>query len=207
MKLAMNLPRIVVAGTHSGVGKTTIATGIMLALQRRGLRVQAFKIGPDFIDPTFHHAATGRPSHNRDAPKTNSAEHVRIGIARDRAFCFYYEDNLNLLREFGAELVEFSPIEDSQLQPKLHGICLGGGYPELHAEALSANASMRSAIALFIASDTPVYAECGGLLYLTEAIVDSESRAWPLGSYVHLHFLSCPSFAEAFVRRCGEFSQ
>jgi cobyrinic acid a,c-diamide synthase len=450
----MSPSRIVIAGTHSGVGKTTVATGIMAALHRRGLRVQGFKVGPDFIDPTFHEAATGRPSHNLDGwmlsretnldlfsragadadvaviegvmglfdgktspslsgttaemaiwldaavvlvvdaaamagsvaavvhgfdtlvpelqlsavvcNKVASAKHygylrdaitarcrpallgylprdagfsiperhlglhlahealtedrlarlaawveshldldrleglpchalsvrpnlpetqpaaaasrparTRIGIARDAAFCFYYHDNLELLRAHGAELVEFSPLADRALPPGLDGIYLGGGYPELHAEALSANDSMRTAIAEFVASDAPVYAECGGFMYLTEAIVDAEGRSWPMagifptqarmqkrlaklgyvevencepdgwlapgecarghefrysvidpmpetigrvykdpaegyrvrsvvGSYVHLHFLSCPSFAERFVRDCAQ---
>ena len=446
----MSTPRIVVAGTHSGVGKTTVATGIMAAFRRRGLRVQGFKVGPDFIDPTFHHAATGRPSHNldgwmlsreanldvfaraiddadvaiiegvmglfdgkstpslsgttaemaiwldaavilvldaaamagsaaaivhgfdtlvpefrlsavvcnkvasekhygylrdaitarcrpaligylpRDAnfsiperhlglhladealtedrlrqlaewieshldldrllelsarPKlaltplkepAQKPKHVRIGIARDAAFCFYYHDNLELLRTLGAELIDFSPIADRTLPPGLDGIYLGGGYPELHAEALSANESMRAAIVEFAANDAPVYAECGGFMYLTRAIVDAEGRSWPmggifptsarmqkrlaklgyievenceaegwlapgecarghefrysiidpmpeticrvyrepaegyrvrsvLGSYVHLHFLSCPSFAEKFVHDCAHW--
>jgi cobyrinic acid a,c-diamide synthase len=447
----MSVPRIVVAGTHSGVGKTTVTTGIMAALHRRGLRVQGFKVGPDFIDPTFHHAATGRPSHNldgwmlsretnleifarathdadvaviegvmglfdgkgssslagslsgttaemaiwldaavvlvldasamagsaaaivhgfdtlvpqlqlaavvcnkvasdkhygylrdaitaycrpaplgylpRDAsftiperhlglhlasetvnedrldrlakwieshldldrllrlgapheipatpPKAaRASESVRIGIARDAAFCFYYYDNLELLRALGAELIEFSPVADHMLPPDLNGIYIGGGYPELHAEALSANEPMRAAIAEFAASDAPVYAECGGFMYLTQAIVDLAGRSWPmagifptsarmqkrlaklgyievenseaggwlsgecarghefrysvidpmpetvrrvykdpaegyrvqsvLGSYVHLHFLSCPAFAEHFVSDCAQ---
>src|SRR5579864_1745306 len=446
----MSTPRIVVAGTHSGVGKTTVATGIMAAFRRRGLRVQGFKIGPDFIDPTFHHAATGKPSHNLDgwmlSRETNLAlfdgavndadvaviegvmglfdgktapslagttaemaiwldaavvlvldaaamagsaaaivhgfdtlvpefrlpavvcnkvasekhygylrdaitarcrpaligylprdanfsiperhlglhlahealtedrlrqlaewieshldldrllelsarpklaltprkepaqkpKHVRIGIARDAAFCFYYHDNLELLRTLGAELIDFSPIADRTLPPGLDGIYLGGGYPELHAEALSSNESMRAAIVEFAANDAPVYAECGGFMYLTRAIVDAERRSWPmaeifptsarmqkrlaklgyievenceaegwlapgerarghefrysvidpmpeticrvyrepaegyrvrsvLGSYVHLHFLSCPSFAEEFVHDCARW--
>ena len=453
----MSVPRIVVAGAHSGVGKTTVTTGIMAALHRRGLRVQGFKVGPDFIDPTFHYAATGRPSHNldgwmlsretnldifaraihdsdvaviegvmglfdgkgspslagplsgslsgttaemaiwldaavvlvldasamagsaaaivhgfdtlvprlqlaavvcnkvashkhysylrdaitaycrpallgylpRDASFTIPERHlglhlasetltvdrlsrlaewieshldldhllqlgarqetpatppkaaresnsVRIGIARDAAFCFYYHDNLELLRTLGADLIEFSPVADRVLPPDLDGIYLGGGYPELHAEALSANEPMRAAIAEFAASDAPVYAECGGFMYLTKAIVDVSGRSWPmagifptsarmqkrlaklgyievenceaggwlspgecarghefrysvidpmpetvrrvykkpaegyrvrsvLGSYVHLHFLSCPTFAEHFVRDCARW--
>lgn len=444
----MSAPRIVVAGTHSGVGKTTVATGIMAALHLRGLRVQGFKVGPDFIDPTFHHAATGRPSHNLDGwmlsraanleifastvcdadvaviegvmglfdgksglslsgttaemalwldaavvlvidaaamagsaavvvhgfdtllpelalsavvcNKVAGAKHydylrdaitarcrpapvgylprdgsfaiperhlglqlahealtgerlgrlaewieshldldrllelgmrpdaatappkeaarkptrARIGVAHDAAFCFYYHDNLELLRALGAELIDFSPIADRMLPPDLDGIYLGGGYPELHAEALSSNEPMRTAIANFAANDRPVYAECGGFMYLTQAIVDAETRSWPmagifptsarmqprlarlgyveveardaecwlapgerarghefrysvidhmpeticrvyrepvegyrvrsvLGSYVHLHFRSCPGFAERFVCECA----
>jgi cobyrinic acid a,c-diamide synthase len=208
------------------------------------------------------------------APR-RTPERARIGIARDAAFCFFYHDNLELLRSLGAELIEFSPIADRVLAADLNGIYLGGGYPELHAAALSANVSMRDAIAEFVMSDAPVYAECGGFMYLTQAIVDVSGRAWPmagifptsahmqkrlaklgyievenrdadgwlapgerarghefrysvidpmpetifrvykdpaegyqvrsaLGSYVHLHFLSCPNFAERFVRHCAE---
>ena len=340
---------IIVGGTHSGAGKTTVATGIMAALHRRGLRVQGFKVGPDFIDPTFHQAATGRPGRNLDgwmlsreanleifargvedadvaviegvmglfdgesssslagstaeialwldappvlvldasamaasaaaivhgfdtllrelrvsavicnkvagdghyaylrdairagcrpepvgylphderfaiperhlglhlaqevlspdrlaglaewieshldldrllelsalretaaiAPKVHQPTRARIGIARDAAFGFYYHDNLEMLRGLGAELVEFSPISDRALPPDLDGMYLGGGYPELHAEALSANASMLAAVEQF---DAPVYAECGGFMYLTHAIVDADGRSWPM---------------------------
>src|SRR5579862_9276761 len=103
-----------------------------------------------------------RPRAAAPAVQRSSNQRVRIGIARDRAFCFYYEDNLALLRELGAELVEFSPIADTALPAGLDGIYLGGGYPELHAEALSANTSMREAMARFVDGDAPVYAECGG---------------------------------------------
>lgn len=348
---------IVIAGTHSGVGKTTVATALMLALRQRGHRVQGFKAGPDFIDSTFHQAATGRPGHNLDgwmlsreanlalfehamkgaevavvegvmglfdghgptSPVGSTAElarwldapvvlivdgsamagsvaalvrgfeefdpalriggvifnrvagaghaamlgealaahcraralgalprdpavelperhlglklasetlsgqrldalaawvernvdldrllqigagtnsvspahddagaplrlptRTRIGIARDRAFCFYYEDNLDLLRSLGAELVEFSPIEDAHLPRGLGGIYLGGGYPELHGAALSANATLRTELAAFARSSAPVYAECGGLMYLCSGIVDAEGSAHPM---------------------------
>ena len=351
------LSRLVIAGTHSGVGKTTVATALMAAFRRRGHAVQGFKVGPDFIDPTFHSAATGRPGRNldgwmlsreanlaifqratqdagvaviegvmglfdgqsvvsmsgstaemarwldapvilvvdasamagsaaalvkgfetfdpglsvagvvfnrvagaghfaylRDAvtahcrakplgylprdpaielperhlglklaeevisedrlqvladwvekhldldqlltlgrvaslapqaggqPESHPAptHRPRIGVARDRAFCFYYQDNLDVLASLGAELVEFSPIADVHLPARLGGLYLGGGYPELHAAALSANESMRAGIADFAKSGGPVYAECGGFMYLSEGIVDQEGCLHPM---------------------------
>jgi cobyrinic acid a,c-diamide synthase len=105
---------------------------------------------------------------------------VRIAIARDVAFSFYYEENLDQLREAGAEIVTFSPLWDAELPADIHALYIGGGYPELHAERLSANESMRASIDAFIASGRPVYAECGGLMYLSQGIHDLESRFFPM---------------------------
>ena len=446
------IPRVVIGGTHSGAGKTTIATALMAAFARRGLAVQPFKVGPDFIDPGFHEAACGRASRNLDgwmlsratnlelfartaadadlaiiegvmglfdgraacgeegstaemakwlhapvllvadasamarsaaalvhgfetfdpdlalagvlfnrvggdkhagmlreavsaycrsgvagclprnqnialpsrhlgltlareslgteclnqmvswiesnldldrlldlarerAPAVEAARRrearrdgvrARIAVARDAAFCFYYQDNLDLLTQLGAELVSFSPISDRELPGGISGMYLGGGYPELHAAALSRNEPMLRAIRGFAASGRPVYAECGGFMYLAEAIVDSaggehpmaavfptrarmqprlaalgyvqpaptEDALWAsgceslrghefrystidpmpaaiarayrdpaqgyrvqsvLGSYIHLHFLGSPGFAERFVEHCARY--
>ena len=108
---------------------------------------------------------------HRECP--DMAAHIRIAVARDAAFCFCYDDNLRLLREAGAELVFFSPLDDSRLPPDIAGIYLPGGYPELHAERLSANRGMREEIRAAVNCDMPVYAECGGLIYLTEGLEDA----------------------------------
>lgn len=354
-----NLPAIIVAGTHSGCGKTTVTLGVMAALCKRGVNVQPFKCGPDFIDPTLHRLVTGKVSRNldvrmcgaeyvqqlfaghapengisiiegvmglfdggngsaahlatllhipvilvvdvrsaaesvaavikgfetldprvrvigvilnrvgserhqqmiaaavkkycraeiigaipRDATITLPSRHlglhmgtevhlnqqrlielmeqnldldrlqelaregtagdnqnvepetsigelarhqdlepvnsVRLGVAWDEAFCFYYQDNLEMLKEAGAEIVLFSPLHETTLPENLDGLYLGGGYPELHAAALSGNGSMRAAIRAFSTSGKPVYGECGGFMYLTSAITDTEGREYEM---------------------------
>jgi cobyrinic acid a,c-diamide synthase len=99
----------------------------------------------------------------------------RIGVARDEAFHFYYEDNLGRLEAAGAELVPFSPVHDAGLPP-VDGLLLGGGYPEVHAEALAANRPMLVAVRALAAARRPIYAECGGLMYLASAIRTVDGR-------------------------------
>ena len=342
-------PRLVVAGTHSGAGKTSVATALMAAFTRQGLHVQPFKVGPDYIDPTFHSFITGRSSRNLDSwllpaptlcglfsrhapdsgaglsivegvmglfdgqgtthqgstahvaellaapvllvlnaegisrsaaaivagyrdfhpgvslagvllnkvsgerhyrivkdcieslsgvpclgylPKNEAfalkrrhlglvpgeevtdlsarlevladaaeqsfdlpgiltlarsapdwgcpplpPEHplgqIRLGVAQDKAFSFYYQDNLDLLQELGAELVPFSPINDAALPSDLDGLYLGGGFPELFAAELAANKTMCDAVKSALDQGLPAYAECGGMLYLGSTLTDS----------------------------------
>ena len=99
---------------------------------------------------------------------------VRIAVARDKAFCFYYEDNFEVLRNLGAELVEFSPISDSCIPENTDGLYLGGGYPELHITELSNNVKMRNSIKNAIEKGLPTIAECGGFLYLHEHLEGAE---------------------------------
>ncbi|HIJ79340.1 MAG: cobyrinate a,c-diamide synthase [Desulfobulbaceae bacterium] len=348
--MATSSPAIVVAGTQSGSGKTTITLGLLAALKAQGLKVQPFKCGPDFIDPSLHRLVTGRESRNLDlwmsgeefvartfalhsrgadisiiegvmgmfdgntsssaalaealqvpvvlildvasaaesvaavlkgfetlapevAPRAvilnrigserhlalvseaikkhcraeiigylprnldfaipgrhlglkmgeeepiskeaiarlaaTITEHVdlnrlvalasenaganresgeqdylpakvKIGVARDQAFCFYYEDNLDLLRAAGAELVFFSPLIDRAIPAGVSGLYLGGGYPELFADKLAANEPMRSAIKAWAEAGRPIYAECGGFMYLSQGIVDNDDKLQPM---------------------------
>jgi cobyrinic acid a,c-diamide synthase len=115
------------------------------------------------------------PAHQEQVPVQ-----ARIGVARDKAFCFYYEDNFDLLRAAGAELVFFSPLEDRCLPEGLDGLYLGGGYPELYARELSGNLTMRQAVYDWAESGRPLYAECGGFMYLTEGIVGDAGEELPM---------------------------
>ena len=97
-------------------------------------------------------------------------EPVRIAVARDNAFCFYYEDSLEALQEMGGSLVSFSPLTDEKLPDAIHGLYLGGGYPELYARQLSENTAMRQSVRRALENGIPCIAECGGFMYLTQAI-------------------------------------
>ncbi len=343
---------LVIAGTHSGCGKTTAALGLMAALTRRGLRVAPFKVGPDFIDPGHHERVTGETSRNLDGwmldretnealftrsvrgadvavvegvmglydgydgrseagstaqmakwldlpavlvvdarsmarsaaallmgferfdpelrfagvlfnrigsprhlaylveamagavrmpvlggvsreaaitiperhlglvtdgdhPLTDSKverlaelmenslnldrlldraaeipegtappagpalddDPVTLAVARDNAFCFYYADNLDMLRAAGARLVEFSPVAGDPIPDDADGVYLGGGYPELFASAISRNRAFRTGLLTASRDGMPIYAECGGLMVLCETLIDADGEA------------------------------
>lgn len=118
-----------------------------------------------------------------NAPSGN-AKKVRIGVAMDEAFCFYYEDNFRLLENAGAELCFFSPMRDKELPEGIRGLILGGGYPELRARELSENAVMRAEIKQKLAEGMPALAECGGFMYLHDFIQTPEGEDYPMAGVI-----------------------
>ncbi|AFZ20865.1 cobyrinate a,c-diamide synthase [Allocoleopsis franciscana] len=105
---------------------------------------------------------------------------VRLAVARDRAFSFYYQDNLDILQELGAELVPWSPLTDTALPADVQGLYFGGGFPEVFAQPLTENTCARESVRLAILTGMPTYAECGGLMYLCEQIRDFEGQSWSM---------------------------
>ncbi|MBP2627075.1 MAG: Cobyrinic acid A,C-diamide synthase [Firmicutes bacterium] len=348
-----NIPRIIIAGTQSGIGKTTIVTGLLAALKQQGLTVQSYKVGPDYIDPGYHQLASGKVAHNLDtwlvptdkvvpifaktaigndivivegvmglydggrqgvsstaaiakmlkapvilvidaksmgesaaaialgykmydqevnlvgviinrlgskahqkmvtealerigipvlgciyrneaismperhlgltpvtehhaqdiiaelceqiseqvdvtkiisiansAPELSamienqkaavqSSRTVRIGVAQDEAFSFYYPESLEVLKTMGAEIIPFSPLNDTHL-PNVDGLLFGGGFPEMFVSQLASNVSMRQSIADACLANIPVYAECGGFMYLTQKIIDFDGKQYDM---------------------------
>ncbi len=117
---------------------------------------------------------------------------IRLGVARDQAFCFYYPENLAWLEYFGAELVECSPLHDHGLPPGLSGLYLGGGYPELYAAGLAANESFKEDLRRQALAGLPIYAECGGLMYLCEALQDGSDNRYAMAGVLPLHVRMLP---------------
>jgi len=111
----------------------------------------------------------------RDGPPS-----VRIAVAMDKAFCFYYQDNIDLLNGARGEVDFFSPLEDAGLPGDIDAVYIGGGYPELHAAALSANKTMRRSVKEWAEAGRPLYGECGGLMYLCRSLADLEGRIFDM---------------------------
>lgn len=121
-----------------------------------------------------------RGQENRGRAEAGDVPRFRLGVARDEAFCFYYEDNLRAMEQAGARLVYFSPLHQKELPKGLDGLILGGGYPENYGEVLAANRTMRDSVAAAAASGMPVMAECGGYLYLLDSLEGADGKEYPM---------------------------
>lgn len=111
-------------------------------------------------------------------PKMAIRSTVKIAIARDQAFSFYYQDNLDILRELGAELVFWSPLKDQHIPDGIQGLYFGGGFPEMFAQQLADNKNILKQLQEIIQRGIPTYAECGGLMYLCEQLIDLQQQTW-----------------------------
>ena len=137
-------------------------------------------------------------------------EPVRIAVARDNAFCFYYEDSLEALTELGAELVSFSPLTDKALPENIHGLYLGGGYPELYLEQLGGNTQMLESIRKALEKGLPCIAECGGFMYLTQSIAGTpmvgalEGECFDTGKLTRFGYVTLQAKKDNLLCRAGE---
>ena len=135
---------------------------------------------------------------------------VRIGVARDRAFCFYYEDSLDLLRQLGAELIPFSPLADEKLPDGVQGLYLGGGYPELYAAQLEENHALRRQIRDAVHTGMPCIAECGGFMYLTQSIAGRAmvgalpGDCFDTGKLTRFGYITATAQEDSLLCRAGE---
>lgn len=170
------VPRLndcIIESRHLGLVLPEEIEGLQNTLERLALKLEKsldfdaiLKIAqqaPEVSDPFEDSQVKSRlnPAFSKRLP-----EEMRIGYAKDAAFCFFYEDNFDLMRQMGAELIPFSPLTDEKLPSNLDGILLYGGYPELHGKELQENASMRKSVHDAVVNGMPCLAECGGFMYL-----------------------------------------
>jgi cobyrinic acid a,c-diamide synthase len=182
--LPMN-PAIAISERHLGLHTTEETTS------SQDLSAPFAQVGRENMDltPLLALSWTGMMDKREAAPALRSGQtHVRIGVARDKAFSFYYEDNFDLLREHGAEIVSFSPLDDAELPLNLDALYLGGGYPELYADGLSRNASMLAGVRAFVEQGKPVYAECGGMIYLGQSLTTLDGHSYTMAGVLPVEF-------------------
>jgi len=173
---ALHLPE-----RHLGLVPAAEAPEVERVLERLVTQMEA-TVNLDALIALAQAAPPLEESHRAEValPKAASLPRVRVAVSRDAAFSFTYEDNLFALEAAGAEVVPFSPLSDSTLPPNIGALILSGGFPEMYAEVLSNNRTMLEDLRAAQAAGLPIIAECGGLMALTEAIVDLKGRAWPM---------------------------
>ena len=175
-------PAIAVPERHLGLRPAAEGTAWVEAAAdavEAGVDLQALLAAAEAAAP----ARPPRPPSPLPAPWPGPPR-ARLAVAMDQAFHFYYRDALDLLTDLGLECVPWSPLRDADLPPDVDGVYLGGGYPELHAAALSANSGARAAVARAAAEGLPVWGECGGFMYLCRELVDLEGRVHPMAGVV-----------------------
>lgn len=161
-------------------------------------------------------AAADDPGQDRETEDNSYPKpHIRLGVAWDEAFCFYYRDNLEFLKKQGAEILRFSPVHDMHLPEDLDGLLLGGGYPELYGKALEENTTMRNEIRRKAEEDMPVLAECGGYLYLLKELEDENGTSYEMagvfsgkgfkkGKNSHFGYITVETESDSLYLKAGE---
>ena len=156
---------------------------------RRAGEILAKTVDLELLEKIAGEAAVWKTEVSEESEKIGSLKSlnypVRIAVARDEAFCFYYKDNLELLESLGCEVIEFSPLHDKKLPENVKGILLGGGYPELYGKELAENQSMLESIRRALDDKIPCLAECGGFMYLHEEMEDADGNVWKLVGRIH----------------------
>ena len=165
------MPDLTLQSRHLGLQLPEEVAGLREKLQRLASRLE------ETLDIEGLRTLAGSAAAlTGSGPDLTPGEPVRLAVARDEAFCFYYRENLELLQDLGAELLPFSPLRDRKLPEGAQGLLLGGGYPELHGDALEENQTLTEEIRRGIGRGLPTVAECGGYLYLQEALEDQEGH-------------------------------
>lgn len=171
---------IAIESRHLGLVTPDSAEDINIKLEGLG------KIAEKCIDleGIISVARAAEPLDVADTEVFFAKKRVKIGVAYDNAFCFYYRDNIELLEKMGCEIVYFSPLKDKEIPPQVSGIILGGGYPELYCRELSENRSMLESIRKNLEGGMPCLAECGGFMYLHNTMEDKDGVSYPMAGVV-----------------------